>query len=92
MREATLIGHERDRPRRYDKTPYGGTYSQEDIKTIVAFANRRHITLVPEIDMPGHMVAAITAYPELGNWGSPAVAPSPRCCGLSLKRRTSRTS
>jgi len=68
MRESTLIGHERARPRRYDKIPYGGYYSQEDIKKIVAFANRRHITLVPEIDMPGHMVAAITAYPELGNF------------------------
>lgn len=68
LRESTLIGHERERPRRYDKTPYGGYYSQEDIKRIVAFASRRHITLVPEIDMPGHMVAAITAYPELGNF------------------------
>ena len=67
-RESTLIGHESDRPRRYDKTPYGGFYSQEEIQKIVAFANRRHITLVPEIDMPGHMVAAITAYPELGNF------------------------
>ncbi|MEX2382695.1 MAG: beta-N-acetylhexosaminidase [Opitutales bacterium] len=68
IRESTLIGHESSRPRRYDKTPYGGYYSQEDIGKIVAFAGRRHITLVPEIDMPGHMVAAITAYPELGNF------------------------
>ena len=67
-RDATLIGHESDRPRRYDQTPYGGFYSQAEIKQIVTFANRRHITLVPEIDMPGHMVAAITAYPELGNF------------------------
>ena len=37
---------------------------------MVAFANRRHITLLPEIDMPGHMVAAITAYPQLGNFKS----------------------
>ena len=68
IRESTLIGHFEDRPRRYDKTPYGGFYTQEDIKKIVDFAARRHITLVPEIDMPGHMVAAITAYPELGNF------------------------
>ncbi|NQZ68517.1 MAG: beta-N-acetylhexosaminidase [Lentisphaeria bacterium] len=68
IREKTLIGHDRDRPRKYDDTPYGGFYTQEDIKEIVAFASRRHITLVPEIDMPGHMVAAITAYPELGNF------------------------
>ncbi|WFB36962.1 beta-N-acetylhexosaminidase [Kiritimatiellota bacterium B12222] len=68
IRESTLIGHEEDRPRKYDNTPYGGFYTQEDIKQIIAFARRRHITLVPEIDMPGHMVAAITAYPELGNF------------------------
>ncbi|MCP4423591.1 MAG: beta-N-acetylhexosaminidase [Chloroflexi bacterium] len=67
-RESTLIGHEAVRPRRYDKTPYGGYYSQEDIKKISAFASRRHIALVPEIDMPGHMAAAITAYPKLGNF------------------------
>ncbi|MCB8928444.1 MAG: beta-N-acetylhexosaminidase [Ardenticatenaceae bacterium] len=67
-RESTLIGHESDRPRRYDQTPYGGFYTQEEIKQIVDFAARRHITLVPEIDMPGHMVAAIIAYPELGNF------------------------
>jgi hexosaminidase len=67
-RDCTLIGHERDRPRRYDHTPYGGFYSQDEIRRIVAFAARRHITIVPEIDMPGHMLAAITAYPELGNF------------------------
>lgn len=66
-RDCTLIGHESARPRRYDATPHGGYYTQDDIRQIVAFATRRHITLVPEIDMPGHMVAAITAYPELGN-------------------------
>jgi len=66
-RDCTLIGHESARPRRYDGTPYAGYYTQDDIREIVAFATRRHITLVPEIDMPGHMVAAITAYPELGN-------------------------
>jgi hexosaminidase len=68
VRECTLIGHESERPRRYDDTPYGGYYTQDDIREIVSFASRRHITLVPEIDMPGHMVAAITAYPELGNF------------------------
>jgi len=66
-RECTLLGHESARPRRYDATPYGGYYTQDDIRQIVAFASRRHMLLVPEIDMPGHMVAAITAYPELGN-------------------------
>ncbi|MEX2382280.1 MAG: beta-N-acetylhexosaminidase [Opitutales bacterium] len=68
-REETLIGHESERPRRYDGRPYGGFYTREDIRRIVAFAERRHIVLVPEIDMPGHMMAAIAAYPELGNRG-----------------------
>lgn len=67
-RECSLIGHYSERPRRYDNTPYGGYYTQDDIRQIVAFAARRHVTLVPEIDMPGHMVAAISAYPELGNF------------------------
>jgi hexosaminidase len=68
VRESTVVGHQSKRPRRYDGKPYGGFYTQDDIRTIVEFAERRHITLVPEIDMPGHMVAAITAYPELGNF------------------------
>lgn len=70
-RECTLIGREGTRPRRYDATPYGGYYTQDDIRRIVAFAARRHITIVPEIDMPGHMAAAICAYPELGNLKMP---------------------
>jgi len=76
VRECTVIGHDCHRPRKYDNTPYGGFYTQEDIRTIVAFAARRHITLVPEIDMPGHMSAAVAAYPELGNTG---IAPRVRC-------------
>jgi len=70
-RDSTLVGHHLSRPRRYDATPYGGYYTQDDIRKIVAFAARRQITLVPEIDMPGHMVAAIAAYPELGNLQTP---------------------
>ncbi|MDJ0461163.1 beta-N-acetylhexosaminidase [Streptomyces sp. H27-C3] len=48
-------------------TPHGGYYTQDDIREIVAYAAERHITVVPEIDIPGHSQAAITAYPELGN-------------------------
>jgi hexosaminidase len=44
---------------------YGGFYTQEDIKDVVAFAATRHITVVPEIEMPGHAMAALVAYPEL---------------------------
>ncbi len=50
-----------------DGTPYGGYYTQIEISNVVAYATARHINIVPEIDMPGHMSAAIAAYPSLGN-------------------------
>jgi len=50
-----------------DAFPHGGFFSREDLAEIVAFAATRHVNVLPEIDMPGHMVAAIAAYPELGN-------------------------
>jgi hexosaminidase len=52
---------------RYDGQPHGGYYTQDDIREVVAYAAARHITVVPEIEMPGHALAAIAAYPELGN-------------------------
>ncbi|MEV6301714.1 beta-N-acetylhexosaminidase [Actinoplanes sp. NPDC051861] len=56
----------------HDGTPHGGFYTAEDLRAIVAHAAERHITVVPEIDMPGHMQAAIAAYPALGNgWTGP---------------------
>lgn len=67
VRKKTLVGHHGKFPHVFDDTPYGGFYTQDDIRRVVAFAARRHIAIVPEIDMPGHMVAAIAAYPELGN-------------------------
>ncbi|MEU7424229.1 beta-N-acetylhexosaminidase [Streptomyces sp. NPDC040750] len=51
----------------WDEKPHGGYYTQDDIREIVAYAAERHITIVPEIDVPGHSQAAIAAYPELGN-------------------------
>nr|WSW68978.1 beta-N-acetylhexosaminidase [Streptomyces sp. NBC_00995] len=51
----------------WDETPHGGYYTQDDIREIVAHAAERHIRVVPEIDIPGHSQAAISAYPELGN-------------------------
>ncbi|GGS16323.1 beta-N-acetylhexosaminidase [Streptomyces griseoviridis] len=51
----------------WDDKPHGGFYTQDDIREIVAYAAERHITVVPEIDVPGHSQAAIAAYPELGN-------------------------
>ena len=56
---------------RFDGAPHGGFYSKADLHEIVAYAARRLVTVVPEIDMPGHMQAAIAAYPELGNAGEP---------------------
>ena len=51
----------------WDEKPHGGYYTQDDIREIVAYAAERHISVVPEIDIPGHSQAAIAAYPELGN-------------------------
>ena len=50
----------------YDGKPYGGFYTQDEIREVVAYAAERHITVVPEIELPGHGVAALAAYPELG--------------------------
>jgi hexosaminidase len=64
-RRTTMLGsrgHER-----YDGRPHGGFYTTDDLREIVAYAAERHVTVVPEADMPGHMQAAIAAYPELGN-------------------------
>lgn len=49
-----------------DGQPYGGYYTQEEIKEVVAYAAQRQVTIVPEIEMPGHSLAALAAYPELG--------------------------
>ena len=54
-----------------DGIRYGGFYTQEQMKDVVAYAAERGITVIPEIDLPGHMVAALAAYPELGCTGGP---------------------
>ncbi|WP_425540911.1 beta-N-acetylhexosaminidase [Streptomyces coeruleorubidus] len=64
-RARTKIGH-RASPL-WEEKPHGGYYTQDDIREIVSYAAERHITVVPEIDVPGHSQAAIAAYPELGN-------------------------
>lgn len=68
QRKETVIGRNSGK---YDGKPYGGFYTQEEAKEIVAYAKDRHITVIPEIDLPGHMQAALTAYPELGCTGGP---------------------
>lgn len=65
-RNETLIGHYNDQPQTFDNTKYGGYYTQEEVKDIVSYAKERHVTVIPEIEMPGHSQAAIAAYPELG--------------------------
>ena len=70
-REETLIGHYSDTPHQFDGQRYGGYYTQEDIKEIVAYAAKMNVTIIPEIEMPGHAQAAISAYPELGCTGEP---------------------
>jgi len=55
----------------YDRIPHGGFYTQDDVREVVAYAKARFITVVPEIEMPGHAQAAIAAYPWLGNTGQP---------------------
>ena len=66
QRAQTKIGSQsKGDPDLYDNTPYGGFYTQEQIKEIVAYAEERFITIVPEIEMPGHSMAAIASYPEM---------------------------
>ncbi len=70
-RDETIIGHHNTNPQKFDGKKYGGIYSQEEIKEIVKYASDRFITVVPEIELPGHSVAALTAYPELSCTGGP---------------------
>lgn len=68
-RKETMVEPKNPEPARqlYDAKPHGGFYTQDDVREVVAYAAARHITVVPEIEMPGHATAAIAAYPELGN-------------------------
>ena len=68
MRSETVIGKNTGE---YDGTPHGGFYTKEELKEVVAYAAERYITIIPEVDLPGHMLAALTAYPELGCTGGP---------------------
>ena len=68
IRKATVVRKEWGT---YDGTPYGGFYTQDEIRDVVKYAAERGVTVIPEIDLPGHMLAALTAYPELGCTGGP---------------------
>ncbi len=67
-RKETVIGRNSGK---YDGIPYGGYFTQEEAKEIVRYAAERYITVIPEIDMPGHMMGALNVYPELGCTGGP---------------------
>jgi hexosaminidase len=75
-RTQTILGHQpgaSDSTRwQYDGQRHGGFYTQEDVREIVAYARDRFVNVVPEIEMPGHALAAIAAYPQLGVTGQPA--------------------
>ena len=87
MRSETLIGHGL-RPEFWDGKPYGGYYTQDDIRDVVEYAAQRHIVIIPEIEMPGHAQAALHALPWLGCheqivdvWTTWGVTPEVMCAG-----------
>lgn len=70
MRKQTLVGRYRT-SKEYDGTPYGGYFTQDEIRDVVKYAAERYITVIPEIEMPGHAVAALATYPKRGCTGGP---------------------
>jgi hexosaminidase len=69
-RKETIVGQQFD-PYVGDGVPHGGFYTQEQIRDLVAYAAARHVTIIPEIEMPGHASAALAAYPDLSCTGGP---------------------
>jgi len=67
-RPETVIGHNTGK---YDGIPHGGFYTKKQIRVVIAYAAKRYINVIPEIDLPGHMLGALSAYPELGCTGGP---------------------
>lgn len=74
-KESPIMGNRK----KHDGIPYGGFYTQDQIRDVVAYAKKRGITVIPEIETPGHAAAAITAYPELGNKDIPSYKPEVVC-------------
>ena len=75
-RKETLVGHSYETPislgimkknPKFDGIPHEGYYTQEEIKGIISYASERYVTIIPEIDIPGHTSSMIAAYPELGS-------------------------
>jgi hexosaminidase len=70
-RKETIVGHARRGPKGYDGTRHGGFYTQDQARDVVAYAKERGVTVLPEIEMPGHSLAALAAYPEFANVPGP---------------------
>jgi hexosaminidase len=64
VRKESMLGHYKDQ--KYDGKPHGGFYTQEEVKDIVAYAAKKYIEVIPEIEMPGHSQAVLAAYPQFG--------------------------
>lgn len=65
QRKETMEGNYSKKPRTFDATPYGGFYTQDEIRDVVQYAQKKFVTIIPEIEMPGHALAALSAYPNL---------------------------
>jgi hexosaminidase len=74
-RKETVVGHastrDRSKEKNFDGKRYGGFYSQNEVRDIVKYATDHYVTIIPEIEMPGHSLGALKAYPELGCTGGP---------------------
>ena len=68
MRDETVIGKNTGQ---YDGTPHGGYYTREQVREVIEYAAQRYITVIPEIELPGHASAALASYPSLGCTGGP---------------------
>jgi len=64
-RKESMIGRYKDN--KYDKTPYGGFYTQDEVREVVRYAQSKYVTVIPEIEMPGHSAAILAAYPQFGS-------------------------
>jgi hexosaminidase len=65
FRKETMLGTHRDKVKKFDGKPYGGFFTQEEVREVVRYAQERFVTVIPEIELPGHSLAALSAYPEL---------------------------
>ena len=70
-RKETLIGHHTNKPHKFDGKTYGGFYTRKEMLDIIEYAKKRSVTIIPEIELPGHSTAALSAYPDLSCTGGP---------------------